>query len=399
LITEPATPNPMTTTAEAPATTQNTGTELAVATPTTVEAWTGTNLAGDTVETGIKKNRPEFHEDLRWWYRYTIDRKISQSEAATQLGVDGGTYSKVLRGEYKNPSGQLLPPPAKMISRIRVIREQEKTNSLKLSAGRVMTETVRDIHNVCRKAWRDRLIAFVFGESHIGKTFGAKWFRDENNHGATLYVDLQGIGGEQDLYREFARALGLSPDTPVNKLKPRVMAAIDRTNLVLVDEFHHITYAYQKGASIKMVNALKSIKDRTGCAMVIFATDVGRDEIQHGRESKLLKQLDRRGVIKLQLPAALRVADVRAIVEAYGLPFPPAPEKGADLWKALEMDHADFEGRQLCERIAYNHGIEHLVSVLKDGGALARKSGRELRWSDVINAQKVYDYQSAPKAV
>lgn len=376
-----------------------TATPPATDTPAESETWSGTNLAGDTVEAGIRKNRPEFQDDLRWWYRYTIDRKISQSEGASQLGVDNSTYSRVLRGEYKNPTGGILPPPAKMLSRIRVMREQERSTTLKLNAGRIMTPTVQDIHRVCKKAWADRQMAFIFGESHIGKTYGLQWFRDENNHGATLYVDLQGVGGEQDIYREFARALAISPDTPITKLKPRVFSAIDRTNLVLVDEFHYVTYAYQKNASVRMVSALKAIKDKCGCGMVICATDVARQEIETGRESKLLKQFDRRGVIKLQLPSALRVADVRAIAAAYSLPFPEAPKTGPDTWKVLGIQHTDFEARELCERIAYSHGVAHLVSVLRDGGHLARKAGRELRWADVTNAQAVYDYQSAPKAV
>ena len=370
-------------------------------TPTDVELWDGSNLAGDIVEAGIRKNAPDLQDDLRWWFRYTIDQKISQADAGRALGVDGSTYSKVFRGVYTNAGGLVLPPPAKMLSRIRVLREQEKENVEKRSAGRVMTETVAEIHGVCKKAWADGQIAFVFGESHIGKTEALMWFRDENNHGATIYVDLQGVAGEQDVYRAFARALKISADTPIAKLKPRIFAAIDRTNLVIVDEFHAICYAYQKGGAVRMINALKAIKDKTGCAMVICSTNVGRDEFDEvkGHEAQLLKQLWRRGVIKLQLPDALRVGDVRAFATAYGLPFPEAPETGSDTWKRLGAEHADFPGRVVCEHIAYKHGVKHLVSVFQDGNKIARKKNRELRWSDVESAQKVYDNLSAKKEV
>lgn len=376
--------------------------------PQTLEApadgdstWEGTNLAGDIVELGIKKNPSDHQDDLRWWYRYSGEKNLSQSAAATQLGVDSGTYSKVFRGEYKNPQGLVLPPPAKMLSRIRVTRQQERENAAQLNRGRIKTPTVDDIWAVLRKAWNDRQIAIIFGESHIGKTEAGLWFRDENNHGATIYVDLQGCGGVQDVYRAFARALRISPDVPIAKLMPRVFAAIDRTNLVLIDEFHHITYAYQKGGSNKMVNAVKAIKDRTGCAMALFTTNVARDEFTEGKgvEARLLKQLWRRGVLKLQLPSALRVGDVRAFAEAYGLAFPPAPEKGDDLWARLKADHPTFEGLSACEDIAYNYGVLHLVSVLKDGSKLAGKRGRDLRWSDVVAAQDTYNRLAAPKAV
>lgn len=366
------------------------------------EEWDGTNLAGDVVERGIQKNRPEYQEDLRWWFRFAhIEKKLSQSEAARTLGVDQGTYSKVFRGEYKNSDNAPLPPPAKMLSRIRVTREQERSNTSELNKGRVMTPTVEEIWLVLRKAWNDRQLAFIMGESRIGKSEAGLWFRDENNHGATIFVDLQGCTGVQDVYRAFARALKLSPDTPIAKLMPRVFAAIDRTNFVIVDEFHHITYAYQKGSSNKMVNALKAIKDRCGCGMGIFSTNVAREEFTEGvgKEAKLLKQLWRRGVLKLQLPDALRVGDVRAFAKAYKLPFPEAPEKGDDTWAALNERHADFAGLKLCENIAYNCGVEQLVTVLRDGSKIAHKRSRELQWKDVIEAQAVYDRLSAKKIV
>ena len=363
--------------------------------------WDGSNLAGDVVEAGIRKHNPEFHEDLRWWFRYSGEKNLSQAESARTLGVDGGTYSKVFRAEYRNAALQLLPPPAKMLSRIRVMRQQERENAEGRNKGRVMNPTVAEIHAVCKKAWTDQSIAFVFGESHIGKTEALVWFRDENNHGATIYVDLQGICGVQDLYRAFARALKISPDTPIAKLMPRIYTAIDRTNLVIVDEFHHITYAYQKGGAVRMINALKAIKDKTGCAMVICSTNVGRDEFDadKGHEAQLLKQLWRRGTIKLQLPDALRVGDVRAFALAYGLDFPAAPESGDDTWKKLNAAHPLFAGLSVAENIAYNYGVKHLVSVFKDGNIRARKKERELTWEDVVAVQKNYEALSAKKIV
>lgn len=365
--------------------------------PAATEQWSGTNLAGDIVEAGIKKHRPEFHGDLRWWWRYSLEKKMSQAECATELGIDGSTYSRVMRCEYRNETGGYLPPPAKMLSRIRVLRQQLRTVTAEESKRRVMTTTVREIHTVCRKAWDDRQVAFVFGQSHVGKTEALVWFRDENNHGATIYVDLQGVTGVQDIYREFARALGISADVSPTKLQVRVHAALDKGNLVIVDEFHHITYAYQKGSSIRMVNAIKSIKDRTGCAMVICATDVGREEIESGKEAKLLNQLWRRGVIKLQLPSALRVGDVRAVAKAQGLDFPEAPKGKKDLWKELRAAHAEFAGLDVCERIAYGHGIKHLFAVIADGRKVAEKEQRALEWADVVEAQAIYDSLSNPK--
>ena len=361
----------------------------------------GDNLTGDLVEIGIRKYSEEFHDDLRWWFRFAhVAKAMSQAEAATQLGIDTSTYSRVFRGEYKNGQGLMLPPPAKMLSRIRIMAAQERDAQTRNNIGRVMTPTVQLIHDVCNKAWRDRQIAMIFGESHVGKTYGLTWFRDENNHGATIFVDLQGAAGVQDVYRAFARALKLSDTAPINKLMPRIFASIDKTNLVICDEFHHITYAYQKRGAILMLNAIKAIKDRCGCAMVICGTNVARDEFETGTEKKLLKQLWRRGVIKLQLPDALPVGDVRAFATAYGLPFPPAPaNEDDDLWKSLHENHPTFTAAQLCDDIAYNYGVLHLASVLTDGKKIAAKRNRPLKWDDVIEAQRTFTRLALKKAV
>lgn len=357
------------------------------------------NLGGDQIEAGIRKAKPEFQDHLRWYARFSlVTRQMSFSDMGRELNVDGSTVSRVYSGKYI-VNGIPLPPPAKMMSRIRILRQQELERSRRKSAGFIETPTATDIFNICRKAWNDRLIAMIFGMSHIGKTAALKRFRDENNHGATLYIDLQGLSGVQDIYREFARALAISPNTPINKLKPRVHAAIDETNLVLVDEFHFITYAYQRGSAARMVSEIKSIKDRSGCGMVICATDVGREEFENGREKKLMEQLWRRGTLKLQLPKALRVGDVRAICHAYGLDLPDAPTKGKDTWKRLRQEHPELDQLDVLEDIAYNQGIQSLVTTLQDGNVRASRASRDLRWEDVIAVQAIYAAQKKHKEV
>lgn len=270
-----------------------------------------------------------------------------------------------------------------------------------------MTPTVQEIWKVCRKSWSDRLLGMIFGESQLGKTEALKWFSDENNNGEAIYIDLQGLGGTQEIYREFARSLALSPNTPINKLKPRVLERIDSTNLLLIDEFHYITHAYQKGSAARMVSEIKSIKDRCRCGMVICSTKVGRDEFEHGPESKLMEQLWRRGTIKLQLPPAIPVGDARAICKAYELTIPgvqnydhvnPAPNK-PETWKQLRSENPDESYIPILENIARKQGVKALVTTLKDAQTLAHKHNRELRWDDVIAVQGVYARLFAEKEV
>ena len=355
-----------------------------------------TNIAGDQIEAGIRKYPADIQEDLRWYTRFSlVERKLSFSAMALELDIDTSTVSRIFRGRYCGPNGLLLPPPAKVLSRIRVMRQQETERARKRGQGRIMTPTVGQIWMVCRKAWADKLVAMIFGVSHIGKTEALLWFRDENNHGATIYVDLQGIGGVQDLYREFARALGISPNVAQARLRARVLETISETTFVIIDEYHFITYAYARDASKRMISEIKSIHDRTHCGMVICATDVGRDDFEKGPEQRLTEQLWRRGTIKLQLPDALTVADVRCIITAYGLSMPTGPAD--QTWRQFRTLNADLPYVGVLEDIARKQGIQSLVTTLGDGNVLASKAKRELRWDDVIDVQKIYAQQLARK--
>jgi hypothetical protein len=376
---------------------------------TSTELWHGTNLAGDIVAAGIRKNKEEYHDDLRWGYQYALSKQWSQTDMAREWGVSTTVVSRVFSGKYCNAEGLILQPPAIMLSRI---REQRKLQ-IELTqrrTDRVKTITVEKIWKFAHKisgrsatgktvTGQKRLMGFLYGESHLGKTEALQWYREEFNHGRTIYIDLQDCNGVQEIYREFARALGLSPNTAATKLKQRIIKAIDSDTLIICDELHHVTYAYRKSSSKLMINALKSIKDRTRCAMLLCGTYVAQEEIDDGSESKLLVQLKRRAAFReLHLPRAIPVYDVRIIAESRGLPFPQAPKparnkKGVNLdtWERLRKEHekTEFGGIvTMLDEIAFNHGIEALFTNIEDGKLIAKAQKRELRWTDVHEAYK-----------
>lgn len=122
--------------------------------------------------------------------------------------------------------------------------------------------------------------------------------------------------------------------------------------------------------------------------MVICSTDIARNDFEEGPEQKLNEQLWRRGTIKLQLPDAMPVSDIREIVKAYGLVMPDGPDK--ETWLKYRERNRDFAPVSVLEDIARNQGVLSLVMTLKDAKLLAAKAEHELRWDDVLAVQKVY---------
>lgn len=352
------------------------------------------SIPGDALQAGInRQNNMEHRELLQWFYYYMAEKDWSMAQAAGEVGVSTTTLSRLFNGKYCGENGIILPPPASMLAAIRRMRELDKVDSMKKSAGRIKTPTVGRIWTICRKAWEQRKIAFVFGEPQIGKTEALKWFRDENNHGNTIYVDLNAATGVQDIYKCFAKALKLGYSSP-SRLKDRIFDAINERMLIIIDEFHQITFAYRKGSSCAMVHAIKAIHDICRCGMVICSTNIGRKEVESGHDAKLCSQLLKRGTIQLQLPNAMPIEDVRAIVEAYKLDF-PAFRRG-ELWKNFQPG---CKGHEYCHDIACERGINYLILCLQDGNIIASKQNRALQWKDFERAHETYTALAESKQV
>ena len=219
-------------------------------------------IQGDVLQQGLSKINNQEHRDLiQWLFYFMSEKNWSIAQASNELNVSASTLSRIFSGKYLDSrTGLAIQPPATLLATIRRMKELEKADTLKKSAGRIKTPTVAKIWAICRKAWEQRKISFIFGEPQIGKTEALKWFRDENNHGNTIYVDLNGATGVQDIYRAFAKALKLGYSSPA-RLKERIFEAINNRMLIVIDEFHQITFAYRKGSSCAMVHAIKAIHD------------------------------------------------------------------------------------------------------------------------------------------
>ena len=378
----------------------------------------GWNIPGDVVAAGIEKCPKEFRDELRFAYEYAHNQGWSMREAAERFQVDISTFSRLLNGKYLNVGKTPLPPPNSMLSVVREIRaELEEAKFTRETL--VRDHTTESIWLLCDKTRDQRTISFLYGESHLGKTTPSLAYKDAHNHGLSLYVDLQDCNGVQDVWRAFARALHLSADCPAYKLIPRIYKALKPDGIakpnrfIIVDEFHSITYAYLKGSSVRIINVLKAIHDKTGVPMLVIGTPTARDEIVAGKERQYLKQIRRRGVLELILPPAIPVRDIRAWAEFYRLDFPTtseiehkvrkfvgreikADEVDNDDWKNLKLAFPDSQHLLDLEDISWNHGKKRLRCTFEDAKILAKNARRELRWADFEKANRIYTKFATP---
>jgi DNA transposition AAA+ family ATPase len=171
--------------------------------------------------------------------------------------------------------------------------------------------------------------------------------------------------------KEMAKACYISPESCLEKLRDRVMKAVDSRTLIIVDEMHQAWTSYQRGSAVKVCELLREIYDRTHCGLVICGTNVLRDELHTGTKASVLEQLRRRGTIKVQLPARPPKSDLDKIAKRFGLP--PAEGEAAEVVK--DMIHQS--------------GLGMYVKFLQSAHLMASRAQKPISWDHYIQAADI----------
>lgn len=300
--------------------------------------------------------------DAVWWlFAYAKDSGLSLTEASRLLGYDAGTTLwRVFNGSY----GAKLDNVVANINRLR-----KETHGRVSDVPFIETSIARKVAQVCNAAWQSQTIAMLWGESQTGKTWALQEFARTHNHGATKYIRLPATAGIQLVAKVIAKACYLSPDSAFEGLRERILHSISADTLVIIDEAHEAFLCYQKGSAIKVFEFLREVYDRTGCGMVICGTNVLRDEIMTGKLQLMLKQLDRRGIIKVQLPDVTPMRDC---------------EKVAKEW--LKLPPPEGEAREIVKDLVLKTGLNAYVHFLKAATRLATAEKVAVNWGHFVKA-------------
>jgi DNA transposition AAA+ family ATPase len=327
-------------------------------------------ISGDTVKLALadlvkrQEVTPE-QESLVWWfYGHCRNEGFDLKEAAAEIGKDSTTLYRVWTGKY----GASLENICQDIGRYRKLA-LERSTRVKLDF--VETSIWKVCDKVCNAALVTQTVAFIWGDSQIGKTTALEEYARRNNHGQTKLVRMPASAGVQLFMKELAKACYVSPESCFEKLRERVLHSIDDKTLIIVDELHQAFTSYQACSAIKVMEVIREIYDRTHCGMVLVGTNVLRDNLQTGRMASILEQLRRRGTIKVQLPNRPPKVDLDRIAKRFGLP--PADGIAAEVVK--DMIHTS--------------GLGMYIKFLSSAGMLANREGRKLTWDHFVQAHDI----------
>jgi len=326
------------------------------------------NISGDSVKKALAKSVAareikQDQADLIWWFfAYCKSNRYSLSQASRELGYESNsTLWRLWNGTY----GAKVDNICAKIARYRAITEARASQ---LNLDFVETSIARRVFKACEAALISQTIVFIYGDSQIGKTRALQQYAALNNHGQTKYIRMPASAGVQLVAREFARACFVSTHSCFEKLRDRILDAVDDKTLLIVDEVHQAFLSYQRTSQVKVLEFIREIYDRTQCGMVLCGTNVLKTEIQEGKLAIMLEQLRRRCTHPIQLPSKPPKPDIEKIAAAFKLPAP------------------DDDCYSIIRDMIYRSGLGMYIKYLQAAARMAGKEKRKLTWDHFVQA-------------
>ena len=339
----------------------------------------GINVAGDTM-TRSTADYPEAQRNLvRWLFGYTKDQEWTWKQVQEASKISQTVLYRIWTGKYTNPESGELIGLEKVCVKIERFRKLAEKRDLIKRLPFIETSVWTRVSKICDEALVGQTIAFIYGESQIGKTAALREYARRNNHGQTAYVLTPASAGVQSVAKSIATACHIGDRTCFEKLRDRICGYLDETKLLIMDEVHEAFVSYQKHSTVKVFSMLRQIQELTGCGMVLCGTNVFRSQLERGEFAQSLKQLRKRGIWELQLEKSPAAEDLTTIRKYYRLPKPEAEAAQYVKFIASEFGLGKFtkylaRGAQLASDLDERFDWEHFNRVVESADTMRREA-------------------------
>jgi DNA transposition AAA+ family ATPase len=368
--------------------------------PDTVQRSTGGINIGCNTVTPCTEHLPDKQKLLiRWLHTHARNNEWTWDELCKAVGYSSTTWYRIWTDKYRysktdQHANERIPIDEQCASIARYKKLNDQRDNIKRAA---FTETSvwKRIDWACRRALIHGKIALIYGESQIGKTVCSLEYLRRNNHGQTTYAVMPPAAGVQFMTREIAEALHVNTSTCFEKLIKDVINALDDSKLLVIDEVHRVFITYQKTSVMRCLTTLQDIHDKSKCGMVLIATNVLRDQLNHGEFAQFLKQLRRRGVIEVQLPSVPPREDLDKMAAHFGL---AADAHGSFTWEVKDgakKKSISYKSEEVMLQTANEHGFGKFVILLQQAAELASAKSEDISWLHFCRAYHVLESMKA----
>ena len=313
------------------------------------------NIGLNIFRAGIRRYKEPEQDLLEWLWGYTFDALgNSKTELCRQLGYDYKFIYDVWTGAY---DGELDTFCAAI-------------QSLKMRAAQSMplveTIVVKRLLEAFDYARDYSAMVSIQGPTGRGKTYTAKYWARNNNHGRTRYIRVPSGCTRRQIVCMLCSSCGIGINGhKTTELEQRLFKAFTSRNVIMVDEAGHLVpKANSNGTSA--IELLRDLHDICGCAVVMIFTDVYLKEMKTGRLADYFEQF--RGRIKFELVIPDKI--FRSEVE--------------DVLRSFVKDPAqrliEYAYKTACER---DGKLRTLFEDLQRAKAWAEKNGRTMQLADL----------------
>ncbi len=339
----------------------------------------------DELQKNISHCTQESQELMSWCFLWCIDdaHPYRMEEFANRVGVDKTTIFRIVRGTYlHHETKERIQISSQLERSMAAFRKLELERAQGGRTVFVMTPTAKKIHNACDLARESQSPVFVYGPSHMGKTWALINYTQSNNHGRTIYVRLQAASGLGGMVRAIASGLGISDKQPTAKLIERIKRALRPNMLLIIDEAHQLRYTYRKESFFACLEVLREFYDEAQCGMVICGTNLLLKSMTDNRGE--LEQLIRRGVHRCVLADAPTKGDVTAILAEAGLELPDKKVTVSVVVGGVTFNESPYE---MIRQIGRDDGLKAITERLRYGQKIMNKAkAKALAWDHVVRA-------------
>lgn len=321
-------------------------------------------------------------------FLFCIQEGIAFRDFCEKIHYDYTTVGRIYRGAYLNPTtGKPYGIPANMLKGMRDFLETERRRVALGKTEFVETPTARRIFTACDLARESGTPVFLWGPSHIGKTFALTQYSHTHNHGRSPYIRIRPARGINGFLETLSNAVGISPNDKRDALIARVKRAVKGNMLLIFDELHELNLTSKSYTYFQALEILREIYDETGCGMVLCGTEMFETSVMRERNG-VLEQLYRRGVHKIKLSPQPTRGDVAAVLKANGLEFPERD-------MSVQVKRVSEQPYEILRILAREDGLKSITERIR----YARKLGRGVvSWESFVAAHLYIQAQRVSKS-
>lgn len=341
-------------------------------------------FSADHIQQGCSHCSPERKEALIWCFNWCGQRNIWFGDFAAQVGYAENTLYKIFTGRHRDPgSGLQYDIPEKLFKACMDFKKLELKRAKLGDTEFCQTPLARRVFNACDLARESRTPVFLYGASHIGKTWALRHYTIENNHGRTVMIRVPAKDGLGGLVKAMAAALGISTKANTPAMIERIKKALAPNHLLIFDELHQLQYTYRKESFFACIEVIREIYDHVECGMVFCTTNVFRGRFESARKEEL-EQVFKRGVHRVQLGDIVRCEDLKVILSHVNLEWPSRRF-------TIEIAGIKDQPHEILRKLSREEGLKSITERIRYARLIAGKSNEPLDWKHFVHAHLIIE--------